>query len=338
MQTLQELENRFHEGIDRVVKELINDYGLRHEEEVRNLSDPLLRWQDFVIRYIANRPRKIFASNKFPKKLEIDIEKSLHHLETLVQRGSDLNPYQSKGLMLYNDASANKRQQRTDFLWADWGIHHLHLTIAPLVSGKYFSERSKWLLFCVVGTDFFCLIDIKSHDEPELFSNPDLLMTMANSWPKIMEQYRINGLLSANKAYSAIEISALRKGGVSSFVTIGNEVFIGPGMGVTTASTSTRVSMVTNNIRRYIAELAKIVHDSTNQFKVESFKSGVTNPEYSICLTPRGLAVYEEHEKKAFVLPRGSVVGRRSFLTELHDQIAPEWAIDFAMKKHPFKS
>jgi hypothetical protein len=336
MQTQQELKNRFDEDIDHIVKDLIDGYGLRHEEEVGNLSEPLLRWIDFVTRYIAPRPRKIFASNKFPKTLSTEAEEALRHLKKLIESGSDINPYQSKGLILHNDTSANKRQKRTDLLWADWGIYHLHLTTAPIASGKYFSERTtKWLLFCIIGDDFLGLIDIRDHSEPELFSNPDLIKTVVESWPEIMERYRINGVLSASTTLTATEIATLRKGGVSSFVTIGdNQVYMGPGMGVTTASTPIRVTMAIVNIRRYLRELARIVHNPTSQFKTESAKSGITNPEYSISLTPQGLAVYEKHQDKAFIFPRGARLGGgKSFLAELHDLIAPEWAIDFVTKK-----
>jgi hypothetical protein len=108
---------------------------------------------------------------------------------------------------------------------------------------------------------------------------------------------------------------------------------MGPGMGVTTASTSGKVSMAMIHIRRYIGELANIVHDPASQFKLESAKSGIIDPEYGISLTPQGLAVYEEYENKAFIFPRGSRIGSKSVFTELHELIAPEWATDFIARK-----
>lgn len=333
MQTQKELEARFHDDIDCIAKDFITAYGLKYGEETENLSDPLLRWQDFVTRYIKLCPRKIFASNKFPMTLDNEVEKALHHLETLILSGEDLNPYQSKGLIFHNDTSGSRRQLRTDLLWADWGIHHLHLTTTPIEFRKYFSERSKWLLFCIVGDDFFGLIDIREHDEPELFSDPGLIKTVAESWPEFMHKYQLNGALPSRNAYSAVDVATLRKGGISTPVIIGNRIYVGPGMGVTSASTSGRVTMAMVHIRRYIGELVKIVHDPASQFKTESAKSGITDPEYVISLTPQGLAVYEEHENKAFVFPRVTRVGSKSIFTELHDLIAPEWAIDFVMKK-----
>src|ERR1019366_7293563 len=150
MQTQNDLKSGCRNDIDRIVNELIDDYGLRYEQEVANLSDPLLRGLDFVLRYIRPVPRTILVSNKFPKQLDAGTERALHRLEQLIQEGGDINPYQSKGLILHNDTSGSKRQQRTDLLWADWGIHHLHLDDTPIPNGSYFSDRnSDWLLFCM---------------------------------------------------------------------------------------------------------------------------------------------------------------------------------------------
>lgn len=334
MQTQKNLEVRFHDDIDQIAMNLIQAYGLRYEEEAEDLSEPLLRWQDFVFRYITPKPRAIIISNKFPMALDTETQKKFEHFESLIRSGADLNPYQSKGLILHNDTSLKKRQLRTDLLWADWGIHHLHLAPKSTTVTKYFSDRSKWLLFCIVGDDFIGLIDIIGHDDPELFSNPDLMRTVFESWPRIMDRYRMNSILPANIAPSATEIAGLRKSGISSPLTINNKTYMPIGMGVSTASTSTRVTIAINKIRKNIRELAKLVENPEGQFKTESTKSGVIDPEYSIVLTPRGLAVYEKHENKAFVLPRVTKPDEENFITELHDLVAPQWAIDFMTKKN----
>ena len=136
-------------------------------------------------------------------------------------------------------------------------------------------------------------------------------------------------MLASNTPNTPAEVATLRKAGISSFVTIGNQVYMGPGMGITSASTPTRVSMTIFKIRKYIKALVEIVYDPTNQFKTESAASGIFAPEYSISLTKRGLAVYEKYENKAFVFPRVTHLEGNNFLAELHDLIAPEWAVDF---------
>lgn len=153
--TEDQLLTTFSADLHKLVAEFVNDFGLKYEEEEQHLASPLLRWLDFTARYIEPKPRQILLSKKFPKTLASDAEQALHHLEALIMQGEDVNPFQSKGLILHNDTSGKKRQQRTDLLWADWGIHHLHLTQNPVGKTSYFSERAEWLLFCIVGPDLW---------------------------------------------------------------------------------------------------------------------------------------------------------------------------------------
>lgn len=108
-------------------------FGLEFKREVQHLSDPLFRWLDFRLRYIDPLPRSVLVSKKFPKRLPVSAETGLHLLERRFRDGIDVNPYQSKSLIRFNDLSGEKRAKRTDFLWADWGITHLHLSDLPIV-------------------------------------------------------------------------------------------------------------------------------------------------------------------------------------------------------------
>lgn len=335
MQTQEELRAQFASDIDRISNDFINLYGLKYEQEAPNLSNPLLRWLDFVLRYIPPTPRTIYKSNRFPVAPDQVTADALAKIENAICHGIDINPYQSKGLILHNDTSGDKRQRRTDLLWAEWGIHHLHLSSTEIPSGTYFSQRSNWLLFCIAGDDFICFIDIKNHGEPDLFSNPSLIEAVAESWPEMMAHYKLNGILPSETTRSPSDIAALRKGGVSSFIHIGSHVYMGPGMGITTASTPTKISMSTIRISQYLEELSKIVADPESQFKMESYSSGTTNPIYSLALTKNGLSIYEKNENKAFVFPRYKQGGVKSFLAELHDLVAPEWAIKRMVQVNP---
>lgn len=274
-------------------------------------------------------------SSAFPKLLASEVDTSLKYLESLFSSGEDVNPYQSKGLILYNDTSGVKRQQRTDLLWADWGIHHLHLPITTVAAGSYFTSRSEWLLFCLIGSDFVSFIDIRHHSDKDLFADIDLLSLIADSWPEFMEHYRVKGVQSSRDLIASAELTSLRRSGVSSFVNINGQLYMGPGMGVTSASTPARVTLAFNNIRRYVDELAKIVFDHSGQFKIDAVDSGLSDPEYSLALTPQGLAVYENMMNKAFVLPRSGNANDQNFLTELHDLLVPAWVVKFLVSKAP---
>ncbi len=330
MQTVEELIEQFNKDIDQISLNFISCFNLCYSEEASNLCDPLLRWLDFVNRYIPPVPREICLSNKFPIELCSDAKSGLNTLIQIIQKGGDINPYQSKGLTLHNDTSSRKKQKRTDLLWADWGIHHLHLTDIPISPKSYFSDRSDkskphWLLFCRVYNNVILFIDIKNHNETDLFSDTNLIKTLAESWPEIVKPYQLNIDSMFPSHFSSNEIAALRKAGLTSTITVNNQVYMPPGMGITSAATSNLIGIQSMNIHGHARKLAEIVHKPSNQFKTESSTSGITSPEYCISLAPQGLSVYEKNQDKAFVLPRET----GSFLAELHDLIAPVWAIDY---------
>ena len=333
MMNESQLVSSFSADIDKMVTEFINDYGLKYEEEEKGLASPLLRWLDFVARYIEPRPRQIVLSNNFPKKLDPTAEQAIHQLESAIKQGADINPYQSKGLILHNDTSGKKRQQRTDLLWADWGIHHLHLTTNPVDPKSYFSDRSEWLLFCIVGFDHIGFVDVRNHNEQDLFSDSDLILSIIDSWPEVMEKYKLNGVSPASPLPTASEMSQLRKAGITTYVQANGSIYMGPGRGITTASTAARISLLEIDIKRYLRELAKMVLDESGEFSIDAKTAGINKPDFRLAATVRGLAVYESFQNKAYILPRISNVGRNSFLAQLHELVLPEWAHRFLLQK-----
>jgi len=329
MQTKEQLQQLFRQNVDTIASDLVDAFGLKFEETISNLSEPLLRWLDFTTRYVDPKPRQVLRSNRFPKTLAPAAQAALERFEEMLESGHEVNGFQSKGLFLHNDVSGAKRQQRTDLLWADWGIHHFHLTSAPNSPGSYFSPRSEWLIFCLITDDSVGLIDVRHHSEQDVFSNPDLINTVAEHWPEFMERFRVHGVLgTTSQGRTPGQISELRRGGISSFAKIGAQVFVGPGLGVTSASTPTRVSLARDKVHRYARELTKFVHDPLGQFVVESRSSNVSEPRFSLVLTAQGLSVYEECQSKAFVLPRLSDTESQSFISEFHDILAPKWAVN----------
>ena len=118
------LADKFQRNIDDIATNLIGAFSLKFKQEVGNLSNPLLRWLDFRYRYIDPMPRPVVYSNKFPKQnLPKSARQGLKHIRRLIEKGKDINPYQGRGLMLRNDISGEKKDARTDLLWADWGTH-----------------------------------------------------------------------------------------------------------------------------------------------------------------------------------------------------------------------
>lgn len=315
----------FAEDLRAVSRELCRAFALKFSEEVANLSDPLLRWMDFVTRYIDPRPRTVVTSSAFPKKLPNDVARALSQMIERLASGSDVNGYQSRGLTAVNDVSAGKRQLRTDLLWADWGVHHLHLSNEPVKPGSRYSARSGWLLFCKVLQDEVGLIDVRPHGEKESFAEPELVRQMFRDWPEFMSQYELKGLLPSEEKLDARAIHTLRRGGVNGPLVYEGKVYMPPGGGVTTASTPMRLSLLRDQITEHVRELARLVADPEGQFEQHLLSHHVQTRDFHLCLTPKGVAVIERESLHAFPLPRQNGAGG-GWLAELHDRLFPTWA------------
>lgn len=324
--TEEQLASALNRDLEDLAAELVRAFGLKHEGEDPRLASAMMRWLDFRLRYIDPRPRRIVVSSQFPKRMTPEAEKALHRMERFIMEGVDVNPYQGKGLTLHNDTSGKRRQWRTDLLWADWGIHHLHLTQAPFADGSYFSPRSDWLLFCMVGQEEIGLIDVRHHDEANVFSDPELIQIAIRSWPEAMERYRLNGVLPGSEAATAAQIYDRRRGGIAGPVVVDDAVYVGPGMGVTTASTPTRLSMVLIRIRRYIQALARLIVDPSGQFQ-QAMRKDVSSPQFRIGVTQRGIGVFEEKSNIAWPWPERQEGQPLSYLHELREWLCPSWVV-----------
>jgi hypothetical protein len=236
--------------VDKIAQDLINAFNLTFEEQAQNLSDPLIRWFDFRLRYIEPRSRKILKSNNFDKRLPEEAASALRAFTQLSENGADLNPYQTKKIKR-NDSSGTKRQLRTDGLWADWRIHHAHLTEAPVGSGQEFSDRSEWLLFFLTSPDVLALIDVRSHNEPGIFQSIDLVEHALRSWPDFANSMQAKGIvgLASSSASDTKSVKELRTGGVNQMLVVDGVVYAPPGGGLTTAATSTQVSLTRNRVK-----------------------------------------------------------------------------------------
>lgn len=320
-----ELAIAFYHDVDKVCASLIQAVGLKYTEAEPQLKDPLLRWLDFTRRYIPPEPRAIETSKRLPRLLPTQFEPAYFDLLGKIRRGEDINVYQGRGLER-NDTSGVKRQNRTDLLFADWSIHHLHITADPL------RDRSDWLLFAIFEPGLARLIDIRPHAENCVFANHDLIQAVAERWPQFMNRYRVNfggdiAAVSLERKVSTEETYALRKAGITSFVEIDGKLYMPPGMGITSASTSGQTSLDMMKIRKAAKFLATMVDDPDGQFAQHAVKHSIDKPEFSLALTPRGLAVFEKFSHSALLLPREGRGVEPSALTFLQDLLVPEWTL-----------
>lgn len=323
----------FVKEVDEIAEKAIDAFGLSYDKTApENLHNPLLRWCDFILRYIPNATRHVYKSDKFPAFIPKEAEKGLKRIEELFIAGGDVNPYQSKSLTLFNDTSSKKKNKRTDMLWADWGIHHLHLPCNAVAPTEQYSERSEWILFLRVYNDVVLFIDVKNHNkgiEPELFSQQELIKTFIRNWPEEAGLYEMKGVigLARDEPLTDSGIGTMRRNGINTPIEVNGKVYAPLGMGVTTAATSARVSSYHNRIYRYARDLEKIVIDEKNEFMKGIKELSINRPDFKIMMfDDGGLGIYEEKLKKAWRFPRKHSQTPNNLYCLFNDLLMPEWA------------
>jgi len=327
----QEVVSTFQESVDGIAADLIRSHSLKFSQEIENLSSPLFRWLEFRLRYVDSSPRQIVFSDKFPvSQLPGKAKEGLSQLIRAMKEGRDINPYQGRGL-LKHDVSRELRGNRTDLLWADWGITHFHLDATPIPSSRYFSVPADYLAFCIVDAEFAVFVDVLRHPSGDGFSDFSLLETVHRNWPAYMESFKLKGVLPGS-SLSQSEIHSFREGGISSFFVLGDSMYMSPGMGITSASTPAKVTLTMNRLRDTVDELARVICEGDGQVEKTLQGVGAGVPALSLCATERGLVVYDETSKIAFSL--STLPG----MEEVCDLIAPSWAIEKLLADARLKS
>lgn len=312
--------------VDEIAQDLIDAFSLVFEEQEQNLSDPLIRWLDYRLRYIDPHPRQILKSDGFDARVPLEARSPLDVFILLIKSGVDLNPFQTKTIKR-NDTSGAKRQLRTDGLWADWRIHHVHLTDVQLASGEEFSERSEWLLFFLVQADHLALIDVRSHDEPGIFQAIDLVEMAIRSWPQIAQMFAVNGGLSLARppATDTKSVKDLRQAGVTQMLEVDGAVYMPLGLGVTSAATSTLVSLKRNRVKQLARDIADFCSHPECPLMQAATEKGVGSPVFSFELLPSGrlaISCPEAGVNMPFPSPQNPSDAR----SELEQLLLPQWA------------
>lgn len=325
---MKNISEIFVKDLYEIAEHLISFYEIEFKRDLEHLSDPLIRWMDFRLRYIDPKPRRVIASDKFPKRLPKTVETGFIALQQKIIRGEDINPYQSKSLIKFSDTSGKKKSKRTDLLWADWGVGHLHVTDKPLSGDSFFSERAcsdgeSWVLFFILDEASFGLIDVRNHNDESLFSDNQLIETVARSWPQYMEQFCLKGIRPSHEGLKPSEISKLRAAGLTVPAIINGKAYIGPGLGISSAATSTKVVKKASEIRFWVQQLATIASDPSGQIQHTVRKYVPEDPSLRLCCSSEGLSIYEERSKVGFAI--FDEAEPDSHFSKMHDLVCPKW-------------
>lgn len=312
--------------VNEIAQDLIDAFELTFEGLDQSLSDPLIRWLDYRLRYIEPHPRGIQKSIDFDTRVPSEALPALEAFLKEVQIGADLNPFQTKNIK-FNDTSGIKRQLRTDGLWADWKIHHAHLTETPLATGAEFSERSEWLLFFMVLPEHLALIDIRSHKELGVFQSIDLVEKMIRSWPEIAREFKLKGVirLARTPSTDAQSIRQLRQAGVTQMLEFDGAAYMPLGLGVTTAATSARVTLAHQRVVNLTRCIERFFYCPESILMQAASEKGVESPSLSLAIYPPGrLCIFCKEAELAALFP--SQPASDDSCAELQWLLLPPWA------------
>jgi len=178
-------------------------------------------------------PHRIHKSKDFicPDEHKEGFEK----LEAIIKDGGDIKPY-------FNRTSSNLGKY--DDLFSDWGILHFHLG-SEKERDSDLVKRTGPVLFAYMNNNEVYFINIYEHGH---WADVEVIQEMYNSWPSLLDKYAMKGVLSVSHTPNKSDLRQLRECGVNSPVQIkdleGNLlVLMAPGMGLSSARTSTSDSM-----------------------------------------------------------------------------------------------
>jgi hypothetical protein len=200
-----------------------------------SVEDLLRRWFDYEARTIPPGPREIKQSPQFAgsrKKLSADEEAALKTIIEKLRRGDDVTGHLSKAIL---DAG------RPDLLMADWRIYHIHISNTKKSPKDFFFKRADHLAFVIINSANAYLLDICPHKEENIWSKPELLKIVKDSWPSLLQPYQFIGRLEPDAAISPAQRERLRKAGITVPTVIGDSVIFPRGGGINAAGFSISV-------------------------------------------------------------------------------------------------
>ena len=273
MEFSKKISEKFEHDIQNIAKSFIKHFDKCLSEKT---NDCVLNWIEYAIRLIPPKEREVHFSNGFWKRAPKECWKQIHSLADKFEYGQDVNPYLSKTVQ---NALQGKR---TDMLWTDWEICHFHLS-ENIPNGSYFSDRSDYLLFAIVGDSFVCFLDARPHPKGAEFADPELYKYICESWPELVNN--LNGV-SPDKDWTKEEIHKFRKIGLNVCYSYNGQVKALGGL-TTSSGKSIRSIILKDRITFELDALSKRLAEYAGK-EFNSFSENV----FSLKLKKDGVQLY----------------------------------------------
>jgi len=199
---------------------------------------PVYDIERYYFRRITSVKRKIYISKKL-NDISSHLEKAFREICDNITNGRELLKFQSRFL---------KKSNFDDKMLADWGIQHLHLETT--IESDGYVKRSNELLFIRFTEKEAYLIGIYEHGD---WSDTEIMETIHVEWPESIESFKMHNIIALENNISTVERQTLRSIGVNTPIQISDgTVYMGPGMGLTTAGTPAITTMKAQGFLRYL--------------------------------------------------------------------------------------
>lgn len=148
-----------------------------------------------------------------------------------------------------------------DLMLLDWGIHHLHLGTEKILKGKTkgLIQGLKEILFVFLTNDKAYIIGIFNHSS---WTKQAVLQVVHDNWPHLLEPWKLNRALDLAVEPTDADRKSLRDAYVNIPFKIGNNIYLGPGGGITSAGTGSNEIYKANIVLRAADDLSDWVNEN----------------------------------------------------------------------------
>ena len=217
--------------------------------------DVLDQFFNIIRNTIPPKPRNIKIAKKFSCP-EVYFD-GYNQLLLEIKQGVNLTPRSSR--------QQKNKHNYLDGALIDWNIHHLHLGKKTITTGKNkgLIEGYKDVIFSFIGEDCVYIIGIYDHDS---WTKQSVLQTVHDNWPQLLEPFKINRAVDLATEVTDDDRKQLRKASINSPIKIGNNVYFGPGGGMTTAGVGYNEVKQSNYIIEAAYDLERWINNNPHQF------------------------------------------------------------------------
>ena len=288
----------FINDLCKIAKQILDHYGV-DSSSAETDRDFIQMWMTVDLKLIPQQNYQVCRSKVLTSKsLPQDINDGIDSVQEKLEQGVDVTPHMSKGIL---------NGSFTDHLLSDWGIYHLHLGLS--MDGN-FIKRTKEVLFVFIHESQAYFIDVRDHGrdgEKHVFAQFDLLKTLADEFPKVIQRFELKDLkCSSSNVTDPEQIVKNRKDGVEIPYTINGKIYFPPGGGITTASTSTQAEIKTDHLLYFVNDREKYVKESRDEVN-KIFSQAYSNydkdkADFHLCQDNNGFLLFDKHSGAAMRL------------------------------------